>query len=101
MRLRSAARGTRYLLESAAPRSTASTPAVTTAPVLREVALRCEVDASLVVDRMLEEGFLAGIALREGYEGSELEESLLVAVTERRTREEIDAFVNALGKAAR
>jgi glycine dehydrogenase subunit 1 len=91
------ARGTRYLLDNLAG---AVHPLYDTA-VLREVVLRCEAGATVVVDRMLEEGFLAGIALREGFEGTELEDTLLVAVTERRTREEIDAFVNALGKAAR
>ena len=93
------ARGTRYLLDSLS--GVGGVTLAVEAPVLREVALRTEVEASVVIDRMLEEGFLAGIALGEGYEGSDLQGCLLVAVTERRTREEIDAFVRALGKAAR
>jgi glycine dehydrogenase subunit 1 len=91
------ARGTRYLLENL----TGPVQRAVDAPVLREVALRCAAGATVVIDRMLEEGFLAGIALGEGYEGTDLEDTLLVAVTERRTRQEIDAFLTALGKAAR
>ncbi len=67
------------------------------APVVREFAVRLAVPASVVVDRMAEAGFLAGIALEEEYtaDGS----GLLVAVTERRTRDEIDAYVTAMEKA--
>jgi glycine dehydrogenase subunit 1 len=42
---------------------------------------------------MAEEGFLAGIALGDDYEGD-----LLVAVTEKRTRTEIEAFAAALSR---
>ena len=63
------------------------------APVLREFAVRTPVPAELVVERMAEQGFLAGIAL-----GDEYGEGLLVAVTERRTRAEIDAYAAALEK---
>ena len=91
------ARGTRYLLDNLPP----PVRRAHDQPVLREVGLRCEVGAAGVVNRMLEEGFLAGIALEEGFEGSDLEDTLLVAVTERRSRDEIDAYLTALGKAAR
>jgi glycine dehydrogenase subunit 1 len=67
------------------------------ASVVREFALRLPVPAALVIDRMADEGFLAGIALEDEYEGGS--HGLLVAVTERRTRDEIDAYVTALGKA--
>lgn len=66
------------------------------APVLREFAVRLPVDAEVVVERMAEEGFLAGIPLGDEYGGG-----LLVAVTERRTRAEIDAYVAALDKVIR
>jgi glycine dehydrogenase subunit 1 len=69
------------------------------APVLREFAVRLPVPAALVVDRMADAGFLAGIPLDEGFDGGEA--ALLVAVTERRTREEIDAYLTAMSKAAR
>src|SRR4051812_17023791 len=63
------------------------------APVLRDFAVRTTVDGATVVDRMAEEGFLAGIPLQHEYGGG-----LLVAVTERRTKAEIDAFVSAFEK---
>jgi glycine dehydrogenase subunit 1 len=67
------------------------------APVLREFALRLPVPASVVVERMADAGFLAGLPLDDGYEDGE--HGLLIAVTERRTKDEIDAYVTALGKA--
>jgi glycine dehydrogenase subunit 1 len=70
------------------------------APVLREFAVRLPLAAPVVIERLVDEGFLAGIALDQGY-CSSAENGLLVAVTERRTRVEIDAFVDALSKAVR
>jgi glycine dehydrogenase subunit 1 len=69
------------------------------APSVREFALRLPTDAAMVVDRMVDDGFLAGIALGEQHcpDG----DGLLVAVTERRTRSEIDSFVAAMDKALR
>ncbi len=67
------------------------------APVLREFAVRLPLPASTVIERMADEGFLAGISLADEVEGGEF--GLLIAVTERRTREEIDSFVTALTKA--
>ena len=45
---------------------------------------------------MADEGFLAGVPLAEEYG-----DGLLVAVTERRTRTDIDAFAAALEKVLR
>jgi glycine dehydrogenase subunit 1 len=67
------------------------------APVLREFALRLPVPASVVIERMADAGFLAGIPLGDEFEDGE--HGLLVSVTERRTRDEIDAYVTALAKA--
>jgi glycine dehydrogenase subunit 1 len=67
------------------------------APILREFALRLPVPASVVVDRMADAGFLAGIPLGDDFEDGE--HGLLISVTERRTRDEIDAYVTALAKA--
>lgn len=67
------------------------------APVLREFAVRLPLPATTVIERMADEGFLAGISLEGAVEGGEF--GLLIAVTERRTREEIDAFVTSLTKA--
>ena len=64
---------------------------------LREFAVRLPLDPAAVVDRMAEEGFLAGIALDEEYG----ERGLLIAATERRTRSEIDAYAAALEKVVR
>jgi glycine dehydrogenase subunit 1 len=71
-----------------------------TAPVLREFAVRLPLPAPVVIERLIDEGFLAGIALDEGYTAGR-DGGLLVAVTERRTRIEIDAFVDAVSKAVR
>jgi glycine dehydrogenase subunit 1 len=68
------------------------------APVLREFAVRLPRPAPVVVERLVDEGFLAGIALDREYTAGR-DDGLLVAVTERRTRVEIDGFVDALSKA--
>jgi glycine dehydrogenase subunit 1 len=69
------------------------------APVLREFAVRLPVDAGVAVERMAEEGFLAGVpvGVDDGVAGPG-GDGLLVAVTERRTRPEIDAYAAALEK---
>jgi hypothetical protein len=46
---------------------------------------------------MADAGFLAGIALDGEFDDGE--HGLLIAVTERRTRDEIDAYATALAKA--
>ena len=66
------------------------------APVLREFAVRTPVPPATVVERMADEGFLAGIALEDEYGGG-----LLVAATERRTQAEIDAYAAAFAKVIR
>ncbi len=92
---RRAASATRYTRESLL-RLPGVEPLVE-APVVREFALRLPIPAAVAVDRMAEAGFLAGIALGEEYAPDR--SGLLVAVTERRTREEIDAYVTAMEKA--
>ena len=88
------ARGTRYTREALLGID-GVTP-VAGAPVLREFAVRTPVPAAVVVERMADEGFLAGIALPEEYG-----DGLLVAVTERRTRAEIDRYTEAFEKVVR
>ena len=88
------ARGTRYCREALL--SIDGVEPVAGAPVLREFAVRTPVPAATLVDRMAEEGFLAGVALGDEYGGG-----LLVAVTEKRTRAEIDAYVAAFEKVVR
>ena len=70
------------------------------APVVREFALRLPIGAELAVERLAEEGYLAGIALDDTYTDGH-GDGLLVAVTERRTKADIDGFVAALDKAIR
>ena len=83
-------------------------PLTGTTPTLREFALRLPVDAAVAIERMADEGFLAGVALDEltgGGDGSvsaaDAARGLLVALTERRSRAEIDRYVAALDKAVR
>ncbi|HEX6595857.1 MAG TPA: aminomethyl-transferring glycine dehydrogenase subunit GcvPA [Acidimicrobiales bacterium] len=85
------ARGTRYAREAVL--AIDGVEALAEAPVVREFAVRAPVGADVIVERMAEEGFLAGVALDDG--------GLLVAVTEKRTRDEIDAYVAALEKVVR
>jgi glycine dehydrogenase subunit 1 len=75
---------------------------------VREFALRLPVDASVAIERMADEGFLAGVALDALTSGGDRSVSaddaargLLVALTERRSRDEIDRYVAALDKAVR
>ena len=88
------ARGTRYTREGVL--AIDGVEPHSSAPVLREFAIRTPVPGSTIIDRMAEEGFLAGVALEDEHGGG-----LLIAVTERRTRAEIDAYVAALEKVVR
>ncbi|NNN20795.1 MAG: glycine dehydrogenase, partial [Acidimicrobiales bacterium] len=67
-------------------------------PFLFEVALDLPIDPDLVIERMAEEGFLAGITCNKEITRGLEKDVLTVAVTEKRTRQEIESFVNALGK---
>jgi glycine dehydrogenase subunit 1 len=94
------ARGARYAREAlcAIPGVEPLEPA----PTLREFALRLPRPAPAVIDRLAEDGFLAGVAV--GVEGGVVQpggDALLVAVTEKRTRAEIDSFASCLEKAVR
>lgn len=94
------ARGTRYAREAVL-----AIPGVTPladAPTLREFAVSLPVPAPKVVNRMAEEGFLAGVPV--GIDGGVVTDggdALLIAVTEKRTKDEIDSFVSTLEKAVR
>lgn len=69
------------------------------APCLAEFALKVPIEAGLLVERLLEEGYLGGIAL--GPEYAPGGDGLLVACTERRTRAEIDAFSASFARAVK
>lgn len=85
------ARGTRYLREAvlAIPGVRPLVPA----PVVREFAVELPLSPEVVVERMAEEGFLAGVPVASGPR-----QGLLVAVTEKRARAELDGYVDALQK---
>jgi glycine dehydrogenase subunit 1 len=77
---------------------------VTTQPFFREFALRLTRPADEVLARMAEAGVLAGVSVGTLSEGSDpsvddADDVLLVTVTERRTREEIDHYVTAMREA--
>ncbi|CAN5156515.1 aminomethyl-transferring glycine dehydrogenase subunit GcvPA [soil metagenome] len=88
------ARATRYTRESLL--AIDGIEALCSAPILREFAVRLPVDPMVVIERMVEEGFLAGVVLGDGRD-----KGMLVAATERRTRTEIDAYAAAMAKALR
>ena len=84
--------------------------AFTEGPVFREFAVRLPRPAAEVVEALAPEGYLAGVAAGRfaglfdglvpgGGDGASaaLDDVLLVAVTEKRTRAEIDGFADALG----
>jgi glycine dehydrogenase subunit 1 len=94
------ARGTRFAREAvlAIPGVSLLSPA----PTLREFAVRLPVPADKVVARMADEGFLAGVPV--GLESGVVQDDgdgLLIAVTERRTRDQIEAFASSLEKVVR
>jgi glycine dehydrogenase subunit 1 len=67
------------------------------APVARELALRLDAPVDRVLERCAERGIAAGYPL--GREYPEHPDGLLVAITERRSRAQIDALAEALGAA--
>ena len=64
------------------------------APVMREFAIALDAPVTEVLDRCAAEGIGAGYPLAREY--PEYENGLLVAITERRSREDIDRFADAL-----
>jgi glycine dehydrogenase subunit 1 len=67
------------------------------APFFKEFVLTLPKSPARVVRRLAKDRILAGVPL--GSFEKRLRDSLLVAVTEKRTREEIDRFATALAKA--
>ena len=64
------------------------------APTFNEFTIHLPKDASEVVAAMMKKGFAAGFPLGRYYPG--MERYLLVAVTEKRTKDEIDRYAKAL-----
>lgn len=67
-------------------------------PFFNEFVLECPVPAGRVRNALLKDAILAGVPL--GPFNADLENCLLVCVTEQRTDEEIERFVSALGRVA-
>jgi glycine dehydrogenase subunit 1 len=79
-----------------------------TAPFLREFTVTTSAPSNVVLSRLADEGFLGGVAASSltddadrSLPASVRDHAIVVAVTERRTRAEIDGFAAAFGKAAR
>ncbi len=66
-------------------------------PVIREFAVTVDAPVDRVLERLAEAGINGGYALGRDYE--EFPNGLLVALTEQRTREQIDRFAEVLGAA--
>ncbi len=81
--------------------------AFTDGPVVREFALRLPVPAAQLVERLVPAGYLAGVPAglvagrlpATAAEAAGLDDVLLVAVTEKRTRAQLDAFADAFAAA--
>ena len=63
------------------------------APFFKEFAIRVEGDPEAILAEVRRRGFHGGIALKDW--GPGLDDAILVAVTEKRTRAEIDGLVDA------
>ena len=68
------------------------------APFAREFAVRTAEDPRTILSRGLRHGILAGVRLAR-FPDLDVPDGLLLAFTEKRTREEIDQLVNVLAGA--
>ncbi|MDE2848128.1 MAG: aminomethyl-transferring glycine dehydrogenase subunit GcvPA [Gemmatimonadota bacterium] len=66
-------------------------------PFFKEFVVRTPAPPGEIVTRLADDGLLAGIDLGR-FPSLEMEDGLLIAVTERRTRAQIDRLVEALGR---
>ena len=66
-------------------------------PVVREFALALDADVDAVIRRCQDEGVNPGYALGRDYD--EFPDGLLVALTEQRSKADIDKLVSVLGAA--
>lgn len=65
-------------------------------PFFNEFAFKFNMPVNKLLENLKKAGILGGISLKELL-GSEFENCLLIAVTEKRTKEELDLFVNVAG----
>ena len=66
------------------------------APYFNEFVVRCPEPVELINEHLLEHGILGGYDLGKDY--PELENHMLIAVTEMNTREDIDILVDVLAE---
>lgn len=99
------AQGAHYLYDEL--RDVKDVTPVSSQPFFREFAFRTENPAALVLERMTSDGVLGGLSVSSLTNGTdpsvseEINNVILVTVTERRTREQIDHYVDVLRKAVR
>ncbi|MBW4077902.1 MAG: aminomethyl-transferring glycine dehydrogenase subunit GcvPA [Acidobacteria bacterium] len=99
------AQGTHYLFDEL--RSVEGASPVSSQPFFREFAFRTDHPAAQVLERMANDSVLGGLSvaqLTNGGDGSieaDIENVILVSVSERRTRPQIDHYVEVLRKAVR
>ncbi|MHB8511447.1 MAG: aminomethyl-transferring glycine dehydrogenase subunit GcvPA [Actinomycetota bacterium] len=67
----------------------------------KEFCIRLPVDPVKVCERVTADGFLAGLPVRQLLPGYGLDDALLVAVTEKRTRDEIEHFAESVARACK
>ncbi len=65
----------------------------------KEFVVKTPIDPTIINEKLMAQGIIGGLALTEHY--PTMGNAMLVCVTEQRTREEIDAFVAALGIVAK
>ena len=102
------ARGTRFCREAILALAGVE-PVTGTTPTLREFAVRTPIPGRLAIERLADEGYLGGLALADlvgddgdgSVAGDDAACGLLIAVTERRTRAEVEGFVRTLDKVVR
>jgi glycine dehydrogenase subunit 1 len=63
-------------------------------PYFKEFVLECEAPADRVLARLAKRGLIGGVPLKRFF--PQMENRILVAVTEKRTRAELDAYVKAI-----
>lgn len=65
---------------------------------VREFAYRTSLAPEVVVERLMDEGFLGGVPSSRYLEGTPAQGTVIVSVTEKRTANEIERFADALKK---
>jgi glycine dehydrogenase subunit 1 len=102
------ARGTRFCREGLWALDGVE-PLTGATPTLREFAIRTPIPGRLAIERLADEGYLGGLALADligddgdgSLGGDDAVHGLLIAVTERRTKAEVEGFVRTMDKVVR